>query len=113
MIPYVKIAIFIKNFGKSGFLLVDFMNDNDIFEKFQSVFHSIHSTKPALIKALNYPLCAANYEYCSFLVLDQGSAFDTADHKIVIQRLEDWVGIGQSSGLAEPILLPLIMHPPL
>ena len=78
--------------------LIAFLDNNDLFEKFQSGFRSQHSTETALIKVTNDLLLTADSGLSSILILlDLSSAFDTVDHDILISRLEHLIGI---SGVA-------------
>ena len=70
------------------------MNDNHIFEKFQSGFHSLLSTETALVKVANDLLLAADSGLYSILILLYlSSAFDTVDHNVLISHLKNYVGI--------------------
>ncbi len=71
--------------------LISFMNNNLIFEKFQSGFRSQHSTETALVKV--DLLLAADAGLYSILILDLSSAFDTVDHNVLINRLKTYVGV--------------------
>ena len=72
--------------GLSQLLL--FLNQNNIFIKFQSGFRALHSTESALLKMLNGLLLTTDSGECSILVLlDLGAAFDTVDHDILIGGL--------------------------
>lgn len=71
------------------------LQDNCLFEKFQSAYRAQHSTETALLKVTNDLLLAADSGQVSILVLlDLSAAFDTIDHNILLQRLECEIGIG-------------------
>ncbi len=66
----------------------------DIYEEYQSDFRPCHSTETALVKITNYLLLASNQGCISLLVLlDLSAAFDTIDHDILIDRLQNYTGI--------------------
>lgn len=68
-----------------------FAESNNTFEKIQSEFRKQHSTESALFKVLNDILLFV--DSVMLLLLDLSTDFDTADHKILISRLEQYVGI--------------------
>ncbi len=67
---------------------------NDIYEEFQSGFRPRHSTETALVKITNDLLLASDKGCILLLVLlDLSAAFDTIDHDILIDRLQNYTGI--------------------
>ncbi len=68
--------------------------ENDIYEEFQSGFRPRHSTETALVTITNDLLLASDQGCISLLVLlDISAAFDTIDHDILIDRLQNYTGI--------------------
>ena len=66
-----------------------------LFEKFQSGFHSHHSTESALTRVANDLLLSMDANQASLLLLlllNLCAAFHTIDHSILLNRLEKYVG---------------------
>ncbi len=78
--------------------LNNYLNSNGYLDNFQSGFRVHHSTETALIKIINDICFNSDSGKISVLVLlDLSAAFDTVDHNILLERLENWVGL---SGMA-------------
>ncbi len=74
--------------------LCSFLLKNYIYEEFPSGFRPCHSTETALVKITNDLLLASDKGGISLLVLlDLSAAFDSIDHDIVIDRLQNYTGI--------------------
>ena len=67
---------------------------NSLFEPHQSAYRKLHNTETALVKITNDLLLSADDKKVSILaLLDLSAAFDTIDHKLLIQRLHDDFGL--------------------
>ncbi len=78
--------------------IFSFLEKNDICEDFQSGFRPYHSTESALIRVTNNLLLSSDRGRISLLVLlDLSATFDTIDHNILLNRLENDVGIRGSA----------------
>ncbi len=78
--------------------LYSFLEKNYICEDFQPGFRPFHSTETALIRVTNDLLLSSDRGCISLLVLlDLSAAFDTIDHNILLNRLENFVGIRGSA----------------
>lgn len=63
------------------------------FKQLLAILES-HCTETALLKANNDLLMNADAGLCSLMVLlDLSAAFDTIDHRVLLNRLQHWVGI--------------------
>ena len=77
-----------------SYQLTNYLRDNDLEESLQSAYKTFHSTETALVKAHNDIVSAIdNQAYIILLLLDLSAAFDTVDHKILLQRLSCRFGI--------------------
>ena len=76
----------------------DHMVSNAIFPALQSFYRQFHNTETALIKVMNDILLNMNSQHVTMLILlDLSAAFDTVDHRILLERLSDEVGIRETA----------------
>ena len=74
------------------------VTDHQLYAKMQSAYRKYDCTESALLKVFNDINAAIdNPHECVLVLLDLSAAFDTIDHKILINRLDNKHGI---SGLA-------------
>ena len=70
------------------------MDTNNIYPLLQAAYRKQHSTETALLKVLNDILLKMNSQHVFLLVmLDLSAAFDTVNHKILLERLQHDIGI--------------------
>ena len=70
------------------------VDDNNLSELYQSAYKKHHSTETALIKVQDDILRAIDNNCCVILLLlDLSAAFDTVDHRILLDRLSERFGI--------------------
>ena len=74
--------------------LTEHLLSNQFYEPLQSGFRHNHSTETALAKIVNNLLFGLDTGSISVLVLlDLSAAFDTVDHQILLERMENNFGI--------------------
>ncbi len=73
--------------------LYSFLEKNDICEDFQSGFRPYHSTETALIRVTNDLLLSDRGCISLLVLLDLSAAFDTIDHNILLNRLENLLAL--------------------
>ena len=73
---------------------MDHIHTNNLMEPLQSAYKSYHSTETALLKVKADILKVMdNQEVTCLVLLDLSAAFNMVDHKILLERLENYFGI--------------------
>ena len=77
------------------FLQIDnHMKKHDLYPSLQSAYRKNHSTETALLKVTNDILMEMESQHAVLLVLlDLSAAFDTADHSVLLRKLQTSFGI--------------------
>ena len=74
--------------------LTTFLQENNLYDDFQSAYRAHHSVETAVLRIQNDLLQAMNVGKISLLVLlDMSAAFDTVDHGVLLTRLESLFGV--------------------
>ena len=74
--------------------LMDHIHANNLMEPLQSAYKSYHSTETVLVKVKADTLKVMAHQEVTCLVLpDLSAVFDMVDHKILLERLENYFGI--------------------
>ena len=77
--------------------ILQHVNNNELLSDFQSAYRPHHSTETALLKLTNDSLSAMDDGKISVIVLlDLSVAFDTIDHEILLHRLHNVFGFGDT-----------------
>ena len=70
--------------------MIEYLDRNNLREKFQSSYRACHSTETALIRVKNDIMCdMENKNVVLLVLLDLSAAFDTVHHGILLRRLEN------------------------
>ena len=70
-----------------------FLHEQKIHDTFKSGFRKGHSTETALLKVVNDLRVILDNNVSVLILLDLTTAFDTVDHNILIDCLENWIGL--------------------
>ena len=78
--------------------MIEYINENELTEVFQSAYKRQHSTETALLRVHNDIMRAIDeHRSVVLLLLDLSAAFDTVDHYILLERLTSCFGIKNSA----------------
>ena len=88
--------------------LMAYLSSADLLPTLQSGFRPGHSTETAVLQVLSELLQAVDRgDFGALVLLDQTAAFDTVDHNILLQRLQQTFGI---DGAAHRCMVSFLSH---
>ena len=76
--------------------ILQHINCNKLLSDFQSAYRPHHSTETALLKVTNDLPSAMDGKISVLVLLDLSAAFDTIDHAILLHRLHNVFGFGDT-----------------
>ena len=93
--PVSNLSLISKVTERAVFLQIDnHMKKHDLYPSLQSAYRKNHSTETALLKVTNDILMEMESQHAVLLVLlDLSAAFDTADHSVLLRKLQTSFGI--------------------
>ena len=88
--------------------LIDHIHTNNLMEPLQSAYRLGHSTETALLKVKADILKAMdNQEITCLVLLDLSAVFDTVDHRILLNQLENYFW-NQGNGSSVDRIIPYL-----
>lgn len=93
--PITNIAFLSKTMERvAATQTINYLTENNLLAKLQSAYRKFHSTETALLRVCNDILLAIDRgQEVVLVLLDLSSAFDTIDHKALLDRLHTRYGI--------------------
>ena len=71
--------------------MIEYLDHNGLYERFQSAYRRLHSTETALLKVHDdIAVAIDNGKSVIFVMLDLSAAFDTVDHDILLSAPMLW-----------------------
>ena len=76
----------------------DHMDKHNLGEELQSAYRSAHRTETALLQAKTDIMTSLHNQHGVFMVLlDLSSAFDTVEHKVLVNKMANKIGLSGSA----------------